>query len=103
MAFHAQQAAEKALKAHAYHLGGEPDRTHSLSDLTLKSAELDPSRGRGIPLKHQPRLAELQKHAIRPRSTDAPPVSGATTRDAVATVSDLLGDVVAITAPGSTV
>jgi HEPN domain-containing protein len=95
-AFHAQQAAEKALKALVYHLGGEPERTHSLSDLALKAAELSASRGRPFFLTYQPQLAELEKHAVQPRYTDAPPVSETEARAAVATARGVLADVTAI-------
>ncbi len=95
-AFHAQRAAEKALKALVYHLGGEPDRTHSLSDLALKASELDPIRGRRILLTYQPRLADLAKHAVQPRCTEVPPVSEAEARAAVATARDVLADIMTI-------
>ena len=102
VAFHAEQAAEKALKALVYHLGAEPDRTHSLSDLAAKAAELDPTRGRRILLKYQPRLAELQRHAVQPRYTDVPPVSEAEAHTAVATARDVLADIMTIADAGST-
>jgi HEPN domain-containing protein/predicted nucleotidyltransferase len=96
VAFHAQQAAEKALKALIYHLGGEPERTHSLSDLAEKAAGLDAARGRPLFLKYQPRLAELGKHAVQPRYTDAPPISEAEARAAVAIARDALADITVI-------
>lgn len=96
VAFHAQQAAEKALKALIYHLGGEPERTHSLSDLALRTSDLDPVRGRPLLLRYQQQLAELEKHAVQPRYEDAPPVSEAEARTAVATARGVLADVAAI-------
>ena len=102
VAFHAQQAAEKALKALVYHLGGEPDRTHSLGDLALKASELDPIRGRRILLKDQPRLVDLAKHAVQPRYTDVPPVSEAEARAAVATARDVVADIMTIADARST-
>ena len=96
VAFHAQQAAEKALKALIFHLGGEPGRTHNLSDLALRASQLDPVRGRSVFLKYQPHLAELEKHAVHPRYVDAPPVSETQARVAVETARSVLEDVTAI-------
>lgn len=95
-AFHAQQAAEKALKALIYHLGGEPERTHSLSELALRAMEIDATRGRSVFVKYQPRLAELQQHAVQPRYTNVPPVSEAEARTAVETARGILEDVIGI-------
>jgi HEPN domain-containing protein/predicted nucleotidyltransferase len=94
--FHAQQAAEKALKALIYHLGGEPERTHSLSELGLQVAELDPVRGRALCLKYQPPLAELERHAVQPRYVDVPPVGEAEARDTVELAQALVADVTAV-------
>jgi HEPN domain-containing protein/predicted nucleotidyltransferase len=96
VAFHAQQAAEKSLKALIYHLGGEPERTHSLTELALRAMEIDPTRGRSVFLTRQTQLAELQKHAVQPRYTNVPPVSEAEARAAVETARSILADVTAI-------
>lgn len=93
VAFHAQQAAEKALKAFIYHLGDEPERTHRLSELALRASELDASRGHALFLKYQPRLAELEKHAVQPRYASAPPVSEEEARRAVETARSILEDI----------
>jgi HEPN domain-containing protein/predicted nucleotidyltransferase len=96
VAFHAQQAAEKALKALVYHLGGEPERTHNLSELALRVRDLDPPQGRPLFLKYQPKLAELQKHAVQPRYTNVPPVSEDEAGSAVETARGLLEDIAAM-------
>jgi HEPN domain-containing protein/predicted nucleotidyltransferase len=96
VAFHAQQAAEKALKALIYHLGGEPERTHSLSELALRASELDPVRGRALFLKYQPRLAELEKHAVQPRYVDTPTVDEGEARAAIELARSVLAEVTAI-------
>jgi HEPN domain-containing protein/predicted nucleotidyltransferase len=96
VAFHAQQAAEKALKALIYHLGGEPERTHSLSELALRASELDPVRGRALFLKYQPRLAELEKHALQPRYVDTPSVGEGEARAAVELARAIVADVTAV-------
>jgi HEPN domain-containing protein/predicted nucleotidyltransferase len=96
VAFHAQQAAEKALKALIYHLGGEPERTHSLTDVALRASELDPGRGRALFLKYQPQLAVLQQYAIQPRYENAPPVSEGEARTAVETARAVVEQVTAI-------
>ena len=96
VAFHAQQAAEKALKALIYHLGGEPERTHSLSELALRASTLGPAQGRPVLLKYQPRLAELEKHAVQARYENAPSVSEAEARAAVDTAGGVLEDVTTI-------
>lgn len=95
-AFHAQQAAEKALKAFIYHLGGEPERTHSLSELALRASELDPVRGRALFLKYQARLAELERHAVQARYVDVPPVGEAEAREAVDLARAIVADVTAV-------
>ncbi len=92
-AFHAQQAAEKALKAWLYHLGGEPARTHSLGDLALTVSELDPTAGQRVFLKYQAAMAELERHAVEPRYLDAPPVGEAEARVAVETARAVLAAV----------
>lgn len=43
-AFHAQEAAETALKAFIYRLGDEPEPTHGLRKLALCAAEMNASR-----------------------------------------------------------
>lgn len=96
VAFHAQQAAEKALKALIYHLGGEPARTHSLGDLAFMAAELDRTAGRQVFLKHQAAMGELEKHAVEPRYLDAPEVSAAEARAAVETARAVLAEVSAV-------
>ncbi len=93
VAFHAQQAAEKALKGLIYHLGGEPARTHSLGDLALKASELDHTAGQRVFLKYQAAMAELERHAVEPRYLDAPPVGEAEARAAVETARAVLVEV----------
>jgi HEPN domain-containing protein/predicted nucleotidyltransferase len=95
-AFHAQQAAEKALKALIYHLNGEPERTHRLSDLALRASELDARHGHALFLKYQARLADLEKHAVQPRYVNAPPVSEADALAAVETARRILEDIAAL-------
>ena len=85
VAFHAQQAAEKALKALIYHLGVEPARTHSLSDLVLRVVELDRAVGRRLLLKYQAALADLERHVVEPRYEDESLVGEAEARAAVET------------------
>ena len=96
VAFHAQQAAEQALKALIYHLGGEPPRTHSLGDLAFMAAELDRTAGRQVFLKHQAAMGELEKHAVEPRYLDAPEVGEAEARAAVETARAVLAEVSAV-------
>jgi HEPN domain-containing protein/predicted nucleotidyltransferase len=96
VAFHAQRAAEKALKALIYHLGGEPERTHSQSELALRASGLDPVRGRALFLKYQPQLAELERHAVQPRYADAPPVGEAEARAAIELARAVVADVTAV-------
>jgi HEPN domain-containing protein len=96
VAFHAQQAVEKALQAWIHHLGSEAERTHSLSELALHVAELDSVRGRPLPVRYRPQLAELEKHAVHPRYVAAPPVGEADARDVVELARPVLSEVAAI-------
>ena len=77
VAYHAQQSAEKALKALVFHLGAEPHRTHDLTQLLLDIAEIDPVRGRHLLLAHQNAAADLATFAVTPRY----PGSGAVTSE----------------------
>ena len=71
VAYHAQQAAEKALKALTFHLGGEPARAHDLTQLLLDIASLDTALGRRLLLTHQNAAAGLTKFAVTPRHPGA--------------------------------
>lgn len=97
-ASHAQQAAEKALKALIYHLGDEPECTHSLGDLVPRAAELDSVHGRALLLQYQPALADVERYAVQPRYVEAAPVGEAEARRAVATAQAVLAEAVTLTA-----
>ena len=90
---HAQQAAEKALKALIYHLGGEPVRTHRLSELALAAAELNRAVGRRILLRHGPKIGELTPYAVAARYPEGPAVTELQAREALEISSALLADV----------
>ena len=96
VAFHAQQAAEKALKALIYHLGSEPPRTHSLSDLVFRVVELDRAVGRWLPLKYQAAMADLERYAVEPRYEDESLVGEPEARVAVETARGVLDAVAGI-------
>jgi HEPN domain-containing protein len=83
-AYHAQQAAEKALKALIFHLGGEPARIHDLSQLLLDIAALDRPVGTRLLAAHQNAAAELTMFAVTPRYPGAGDVSPEQARSAVA-------------------
>ena len=82
-AYHAQQAAEKALKALIFHLGGEPPRTHDLVQLLLDIAALDRAVGTRLLAAHQNAAAELTLFAVTPRYPGAGDVSPEQARSAV--------------------
>jgi len=100
VAFHAQQAAEKALKALIYHLGGEPERTHSLSELALAAADLDQAVGRRILLRHGPRVGELTPYAVAARYPEGPGVTEQQAREALGIARALLADVAGVVEGG---
>lgn len=74
-AYHAQQAAEKALKALIFHLGGEPARTHDLTQLLLDIVSLEPALGSRLLAAHQNTAAELTRFAVAPRYPGAVDIS----------------------------
>lgn len=79
-AYHAHQAAEKALQALICHLGGEPARTHDLTPLLLDVASADPALGSRLLAAHQNAAAELTRFAVTPRYPGAADVSAAQAR-----------------------
>lgn len=90
VAYHAQQAAEKALKALTFHCGGEPERTHDLPQLLLDITILAPALGRRLLLAHQNALADLTRFAVTPRYPGATEVSIEQAQAAVSTAQALL-------------
>ena len=93
VAFHAQQAIEKALQALIYHLGGEPARTHDLTELMLEVARLDAQVGRRLLLRHQGAAAEITKHAVQARYPNEKTIDEAGARTAVDVARAVVGDV----------
>ena len=74
-AYHAQQAAEKALKALIFHLGGEPARIHDLVQLLLDIAALNRAIGTRLLAAQQNAAAELTLFAVTPRYPGAGDIS----------------------------
>jgi len=66
-ACHAQQAAERALQALIFRLGGEPARIHALPQLLLDIAALDGAIGGRLRSAHENAAAELTLFAVTPR------------------------------------
>ena len=64
-ACHAQQAAERALQALIFRLGGEPARIHALPQLLLDT--LDGAIGGRLRSAHENAAAELTLFAVTPR------------------------------------
>jgi len=93
VAFHCQQAAEKALKALIFHLGGEPERTHRLTELLLAIADLSPGEGKRLMLRHGPKAGELTPYAVAGRYPEGPGVDRQKAEWAVATARAILQDV----------
>lgn len=93
---HVQPAVDKPLRAGGRYVGGPPERTRGLSDLALMAAERRATQARLFFLTDQAGLAELGKHAVQPRYTQAPPVSEAEARGAVATSARRAVNVAAI-------
>ena len=92
-AYLAQQAAEKALKALIFHLGGEPPRTHDLVQLLLDIAALNRAIGTRLLAAHQNAAAELTLFAVTPRYPGAGDVSPEQARSAVSAAQAIVGAV----------
>jgi HEPN domain-containing protein len=87
-AWHAQQAAEKAMKAVLVALGHDVPRTHDLLDLARRVAPTVP----GLPSTES--LAELSVHAVQPRyPDDLPDVDEAEALRAVETAETVVTSV----------
>lgn len=90
-AFHAQQAAEKALKTLLIDEGRKPPRTHNLNQLLnlLRDEEV------GVDIeadRHRRAAASLTDHAVRSRYPGPPDVSEEDAREALADAEAILGD-----------
>ena len=92
-AYHAQQAAEKALKALIFHLGDEPPRTHDLVQLLVHLATLDRAVGTRLLAAHQNAAAELTLFAVTPRYPGAGDVSPEQARSAVSAAQAIVAAV----------
>jgi HEPN domain-containing protein len=91
-AFHAQQAAEKALKALVYHLGLDPSRTHDLCELVDEVAAVDGDLGRSIRGRHGAALEHMSPFAVAGRYPGYP-VSERDAVDAIEGASALIAEV----------
>ena len=92
-AYHAQQAAEKALKALIFHLGAEPARSHDLVQLLLDLAALDRDTGTRLLAAHQNSAAELTLFAVTPGYPGAGDVSPEQARSAVSAAQAIVAAV----------
>ncbi len=87
-AFHAQQAAEKALKALLVAHGRKPPRTHNLGHLLTLAEEV------GVSLDHHlDAAASLTDHAVEARYPGPPTITEDEAREAIRNANTIVHDI----------
>ena len=89
-AYHAQQAAEKAVKALIFHLGGPLNRTHDILELLLAVSDLNRDIGTAFLLAYGNAGARLTDSAVEPRYPGDTTVTEAQAKEALETAQGIV-------------
>lgn len=92
VALHAQQVAEKVLKALIFRLGADPVRTHDLTALRVDVGVLNAALGRRLSLRYRAVLAEMTGYAVSARDPGRAQVDESQARAALAAAGALFDD-----------
>lgn len=101
VAYHAQQAAEKAIKALILHLGGPLNRTHDILALLLAVSTLDRPLGTRLALSYGNAGAALTPFAVKPRYPGDTAVTEQQAKEALTTAQGIVSAVRSIVAPNN--
>ena len=101
IAYHAQQAAEKAIKALIFHLGGPLNRTHDILELLLTVSDLNRDIGTAFLLAHGNAGARLTGFAVEPRYPGDTTVTQVQAKEALETAQGIVAMVRAAISPGA--
>ena len=101
VAYHAQQAAEKAVKALNFHLGGPLNRTHDILELLLAVSDLNRDIGTAFLLAYGNVGARLTDFAVEPRYPGDTMVTEAQTKEALETAQGIVAMVRATISPSA--
>ena len=101
VAYHAQQAAEKAVKASIFRPGRPLNRTHDIVDLLLAVSGLNKNVGTAFLLAYGNAGARLTSFAVEPRYPGDTTVTEAQAKEALETAQGIVAEVRAAVASGT--